>query len=317
MSGPGTPLTSSLNLRRIRAFIAVAEYKSVSEAARRLNMTPPAISKSLRELEQSLDAVLLSRTQKGMFLTAAGEAFFVRAKLAVSELEQGADDIAMLKGGSESRLIVGALPNGSQPIVPIAVANLLKKRPALRVSIRGGSYDLLETAVRAGDIELVVGSLREGMEREGLVTEILFHDELSIIVRPDHPLTRRKKIPVETLATHRWLLPDLESGLRERVESAFERAGLKRPMDWLEVTPLSAMRTILRETDYLAVTTRMRVRDELDLGLLAELPVGLPGFAEPIAVVHRPAASMTRDGVLLLDEIRRTAAAFAPRTASR
>jgi LysR family transcriptional regulator of gallate degradation len=303
--------TSTLNLRRIRAFIAVAEFKSVSEAARRLNMTPPAISKSLRELEQSLDATLLSRTQKGMFLTAAGEAFLVRAKLAVSELEQGAEEIAMLKGSADYRLIVGALPNGSQPIVPIAVANLLKKRPAMRVSIRGGSYDLLETAVRAGELELVVGSLREGMEREGLVTEVLFHDELAIIARPDHPLSRRKKIPTNMLAGHRWLLPDLESGLRERVEGAFARAGLKRSIDWLEVTPLGAMRTILRETDYLAVTTRMRVLDELDLGLLAELAVSVPGFAEPIAVVHRPTTTMSRDGILLLEEIRRTAAGFA------
>ncbi len=306
-------LTSSLNLRRIRAFIAVAEFKSVSEAARRLNMTPPAISKSLRELEQSLDAVLLSRTQQGMFLTAAGEAFFVRAKLAVSELEQGADEIAMLKGNADNRIVIGALPNGSQPIVPIAVANVLRKRPAMRVSIRGGSYDLLETAVRAGELDMVVGGLREGVEREGLVTEILFHDELSIIVRPDHPLVKRRKIPVNALAAYRWLLPDLESGLRERVEGAFDRANLKRPMDWLEVTPLSAMRTILRETDYLAVTTRMRVRDEIDLGLLAELPIPLPGFAEPVAVVHRPTSTMSRNSILLLEEIRRTGAAFAPR----
>lgn len=314
MSGPSpTSLASSLNLRRIRAFIAVAEFKSVSEAARRLNMTPPAISKSLRELEQSLDATLLTRTQKGMFLTAAGEAFFVRAKLAVSELEQGADEIAVLKGTAHNRIVIGALPNGSQPIVPIAVANVLRKRPAMRVSIRGGSYDLLETAVRAGELDMVVGGLREGMEREGLVTEILFHDELAIIVRPDHPLMKRRKLPVNALAGHRWLLPDFESGLRERVEGAFDRANLKRPMDWLEVTPLSAMRTLVRETDYLAITTRMRVRDELDFGLLAELPVRLPGFAEPIAVVHRPTTSMSRDSILLLDEIRRTAADFARR----
>jgi LysR family transcriptional regulator of gallate degradation len=307
-------LNSSLNLRRIRAFIAVAEFKSVSEAARRLNMTPPAISKSLRELEHSLDATLLNRTQKGMFLTAAGEAFFVRAKLALSELEQGAEEIAVLKGGTDQRIVVGALPNGSQPIVPLAVANVLKKRPSMRVSIRGGSYDTLEMAVRAGDMEFFVGGLREGVEREGLVTEILFYDELAIIARPDHPLAKRKRISVNSLPAQRWLLPDLESGLRERVESAFDRAGLKRPRDWLEVTPLGAMRALLRETDYLGVTTRMRVRDELDLGLLTELPVRLAGLAEPIAIVHRPTASMTQGGVLLLEEIRRTAAAFAHQT---
>ena len=152
-------LNSSLNLRRIRAFIAVAELKSVSEAARRLNMTPPAISKSLRELELSLDASLLHRTPKGMLLSPAGEAFFFRAKLALSELEQGAEDIATLKGMAGNRIVVGALPNGSQPIVPIAVANILKKRPSTRFSIRGGSYDTLVTAVRAGDMELFVGVL--------------------------------------------------------------------------------------------------------------------------------------------------------------
>ena len=304
-------LNSSLNLRRIRAFIAVAEFKSVSEAARRLNMTPPAISKSLRELEQSLDATLLNRTQKGMLLTAAGEAFFLRAKLALSELEQGAEEIAVLKGVADNRIIVGALPNGSQPIVPIAVAKVLKKRPSMRISIRGGGYDVLETAVRAGDIELFVGGLREGSEREGLVTEILFYDDLAIICRPDHPLVRRKKMAVNELAAQRWLLPDLESGLRERIEAAFDRASLKRPMDWLEVTQLGAMRTILRETDYLAVTTRMRVHDELEWGLLAELPVRLPGFAEPVAVVHRPAASMTEGGLLLLSAIRETAVELA------
>ena len=306
-------LNSSLNLRRIRAFIAVAELKSVSEAARRLNMTPPAISKSLRELELSLDASLLHRTPKGMLLSPAGEAFFFRAKLALSELEQGAEDIAALKGGVDNRLVVGALPNGSQPIVPIAVANILNKRPSARFSIRGGSYDTLVTAVRAGDMELFVGVLPDRRSPEGLVTEILFHDELSIIVRPDHPLARRKKIAVAELAAQKWLLPDLGGGLRDRIEGAFDLANLKRPIDWLEVAPLGAMRTILRETDYLAVTTRMRVLDELELGLLKELSVRLPGVAEPIAVVHRPTVSMSRDGLLLLEQIRAIAATMAAR----
>jgi len=306
-------LSPAINIGRIRAFINVAETRSVSMAAEQLNRTAPAVSKSIHELEAALGATLLIRSSRGMSLTSAGQTFLVRAKLALAELENGADEIATQTGQVQSKLVVGALPNGSQPIVSLAAARFLKQWPKVGLSIRGGSHDSLFAAVRSGDMELLVGVLPDDEGREGLVTEVLFKDELAVIVRPDHPLDGRRKLKSNELGDQKWLVPDLSGGLREKIECAFDKLKIERPSGFIEVTPLGAMRTILRETDYLAVTTRMRVRDDLEFGILKELPVKLPGSAESIAIVHRPAASMSKFARIMRDHIKDVARAMTPR----
>ncbi len=300
-------MAMTINLRRLKAFISVADARSVTEAARRLHLTPPAVTKSVRELEKELGARLFDRTPEGMQLTRCGQAFYTRSKLALAELEQGREEVSVLLRGKGARIVAGAMPDAEHPILPLAVARALQRRPDLSVGVRGGSFERLMTATRAGELDFFVGAIPQDDPPDGIVFESVYNDELIVVGRPDHPLHKRKNIKLGDLGDQRWLLPDLTTTLGQLVQASFKTAGMSWPRERIDVGPLGSMRTILRESDFIATVTRMRVREELDLRLLVMLPVSLPGTRHAVGIIRRSTEHLTPWARELLAEYRRVA----------
>lgn len=305
-------MAMTINLRRLKAFISVADLHSVTEAAVRLHLTPPAVTKSVRELEKELGARLFDRTPEGMQLTLCGQAFYTRSKLALAEIQQGRDEISVLLRGSGARIVAGAMPDAEHPILPIAVARTLQRRVNLSVGVRGGSFERLMAAMRGGELDFFVGAIPQKDPPDGIVFDSVYSDELIVVARPDHPLHARKSIKLASLGDQRWLLPDITTYLGQLVQASFAAAGLPWPHERIYIGPLGSMRTILRESNLIATVTKMRVREELDLGFLATLPISLPGTRHTVGIVRRNTEHLSPWVRELLAEYRRVASALPP-----
>src|SRR5690606_35528977 len=192
--------------RWLDAFVAVAEHQSVAAAAEHLGVTPAAISSSLRKLEETLAIGLFERTPGAIVPTPLGRELTRYVKLARSHLRSAGDEIAGLRGAQRGRVVVGTLPLTRTIIVPRAVARLLETHPWLDVSTVEGPYEDLVAGLRCGDIDLVVGALRENPADTDLLEEPMFRDGLSVIVRTGHPLTRRHRPDWEELLRCPWIL---------------------------------------------------------------------------------------------------------------
>jgi len=273
----------SVSLRRLRAFVAVAHTRSVTQAARELCLTPPAVTKGVRELETELAVELFRRTASGMLLTPAGEVFYLHAERALSEIEHGREEVRLLMGGVGGRVAIGATAEAAINVLPMALGRLIERRPQIQVSTAGGSFQSLARSVHAGELDFILGVVPAEDAGGNLRAEPLFSDELQVVVRPQHPLASRDALGLGDLAQYRWIQSTSDGPLTHLLRSSFADAGVAFPEN----------SAILRRTDLVAAATSMRVLDELELGQLIALPIPLPQTRHIVSIVRRDEAYLS------------------------
>ena len=283
----------SINLRRLRAFVTVAETKSVTLAAQTLHLTPPAVTKSVRELESDLGVELFQRTASGMHLTAAGEVFHLHSKRALMEVERGEEEIRLLMGGVGGRVRFGAMAEASMHVVPIALGRLIEQRPQIDVAMAGGLFEALSSEVRMGNLDFFLGVVPPDGVGGDLTSEPLYFDEIEVIARLGHPLAAHKKLELSDLKPYRWAL-SVQRGPTDRLlRICFEQAGLDFPENSIVIMPLTPMRAILSHSNLIAAATSVRMMEERERGQLVTLPVRLPSTRHVVSIVYRKEAYLS------------------------
>ena len=188
------------------------------------------------------------------------------------------------------------------------LARLRREHPYIDVSTLEGPYDDLAAALRCGDIDLMLGALRGPDSGGELLEETLFIDQLSIIVRADHPLTGRKNVALEDLLAYGWVMPRKGTPTRHLIESAIVARALPMPEHVVETSSLVVLRGLLMETDYVTPLSRHQVFLEERHGMLAPLPIELGETRRPIGITRRAGGSIPPAAELLASELRQVIA---------
>lgn len=293
----------------LRALSAVASTRSEAGAAQQLGLTQPAVHATLRQLEHAARVRLFERSRRGTRLTEAGELLLQRARLALSELRNGHDELAAFRGLSPGRVTVGALPMTSDVLVPQSLTRLFSAEPGVRVTVVDGTYEALMHALRHGDVDLVVGPLRGDNTADDVIEELLFVDRLLPVVRANHLLLdKRRPKTLRALLTWPWIGPLPGTPARAAFERAFAAVGLTAPEVGLQVNSPSVVRSVLLASDHVALVSPLQIRAELAAGVLTLLPVPVVGTERAIGIAQR------RDGLAspacnaLVHELRAVAA---------
>ncbi len=276
----------AINLRRLRAFVTVAETRSVTLAAQRMHLTPPAVTKGVRELEVELGVELFRRTASGMFLTSSGEAYHLHARKALAELERGREEVRLITGGAGGRVRLGATSETTMHVLPIALGRLIEQRPQIEVSMAGSVFDTLVSEVRTGKIDFFLGVVPPDGLSSDLVAEPLYADEVQVIARCGHPLARQKKLGLTDLAPYRWALSVSRGPIDRLLRASYEQQGLDFPENSIVIMPLTPMRSILSHSNLIAAATRVRMMEETVLGQLVALPLKLPETRHVVSIVR-------------------------------
>ena len=186
-----------LELRHLRAFVAVAEELNFTRAAERLHLAQPALSTQIRQLELRVGAPLFVRTTRKVELTDAGQALLER----VPGLLVGVDDAVRAARraaeGHTGTLTIGLLATGPLDVTPKILRAFARERPHVRVAVRNVGFADPSGGVRAGDTDLAIVWLP--FEDEGLVCEPLFEDRRMAVLAADHPLASREPLEVADL----------------------------------------------------------------------------------------------------------------------
>ncbi|SDO80854.1 LysR family transcriptional regulator, pca operon transcriptional activator [Halomonas shengliensis] len=268
-------LNARIKLRHLQAFLEVARQRSFGRAAERLAITQPGISKTIRELEEALDASLFERTPKGVALTQAGLTLLRHAGPAIRALEEG---VAAIGEGrtTASWLKVGALSTVESRLLPEAI---LRWQAATvgecGVNVVTGPSAFLLSRLRRGELDLVVGRMTEAREILDLAYEHLFYERLVLMVRRGHPLADVTALEPATLVRYPWVLPPPQTTLRQQVDSFFVRHGLEVPARRLETLSLPLSRGYVMGSDAVWVAPEEAARDAAAMGTLCELSLAL------------------------------------------
>ncbi|KQB53882.1 LysR family transcriptional regulator [Pseudomonas endophytica] len=275
-----------LQTRRLEVFVKLCETRHMQTVAQAFNLTQPAISASLKILEEGASKVLFERTARGLQPTQASYDILYPVRRALNDLRRLDADVAAIKGSLQGVVMVGALPLGRTRILPEAIVQLLEKHPGVRVATNESPFDLLALELRAGDVDFVFGALRADDYASDLQGEELLTEEMVILARNGHPLLA-KRLQKEDLKGMSWVLPRADTPARLLLEAHFQRIGQPPPEPVVETGDMAIIRGMLMRSDMLAVVSAHQLEYEIASGELQALTLDLQDTQRPIGLTYR------------------------------
>ncbi len=254
---------------QLRALAAISRSENFSLAARSVGISQPSLHRAARDLERLSGMALFEKSGHGIALTRAAQVLAQHAKLAFAELEQGIAAIEEWKGTASGRIVIGTMPLARTFILPTAIMALMKVRPEVRISVVDGPYDDLLHGLRHGDLDLLIGALRDPIPVDDVVQASLLEDNLCIAARAGHPLAAKRKIKPVQLAAFPWIVPRSATPTRNHFEALFEAE--TQPVNVIEASSLVLIRGLLLGSDALALISAHQIRHEEEFGQLTRL----------------------------------------------
>lgn len=269
-----------IKIRHIACFLEVARLRSVGNAAEALNISQPAASKTVQELEEVLGGVLFDRSRRRLALTPFGEVFYRYASTSIAALRQG---IEAARGGQEAALVkIGALPSVSARILPEAVRRFFLAEPGINNRIITGPNSYLLSLLRTGDVDLIIGRMAEPEAMLGLSFEHLYSERVVLAVRPDHPLLSARDFNLGMIEGYQRLMPTPGSVIRPLVQRMLLAYGIGPQSEEVETVSNAFGRAYVRRSDAVWFISEGVVADDVAEGYLRLLAVNMSETQGPV-----------------------------------
>jgi LysR family pca operon transcriptional activator len=276
-----------IRFRHLQCFLTIAQLRGVGAAANALAITQPALSKTLRELEEALGARLFDRDKKGMLLTRAGETFLQHAAASVASMREGIDSIRQSQVSSGLEVRIGVLPNVAASIAPQAVRRFKKDSAQTVVRVVTGDNARLLDQLRVGELDLVVGRLAQPEYMVGLTFEHLYSEPLTAVVRREHPLTKIKRFRLSLIKDYPLVLPYHGTIIRHEIDRYLLAHAVPLSGDLVETTSVDFGHAYVTQTDAIWFLPRGYLASEPARTSLIELPVDTSALEGPVGMTLR------------------------------
>lgn len=213
----------SISYRQLNGFITVARLGNVTRAARELHVSQPALTQTIRSLEDIVGTTLFDRSAKGVTLTRAGEEFHTVAMRLVGDIDDALEDLRALSEIRRGRVFVAGLPSLTCGLLPRIVAGFLGDHPNLSAIIHDGLSSTVEEAVLRGQCDFGLSCPVE--DHSTLHCEPVADDHLELLCHADHPLATAEHVTWHDICAHKFIGLSRQSSTRAFVDRAFASVG--------------------------------------------------------------------------------------------
>ncbi|MCY1666415.1 pca operon transcription factor PcaQ [Rhizobium sp. SL86] len=297
---------SRVKYRHLQTFVEVARQGSVVKAADHLNISQPAVTKTIRELEEVLGVVLFEREGRGIRITRPGEVFLRHAAASLTALRQGIDSVSQELLDNVPPVRIGALPTVSTRIMPRAMALFLEEQTRSRIKIVTGENSVLLEQLRMGELDLVVGRLAAPEKMTGFSFEHLYSEKVLFVVRAGHPLLAGGSV-FNGLGDYPVLMPTRGSIIRPFVEQFLIANGVAALPTQVETVSDAFGRAFVRSSDAIWIISSGVVAGDIADGVLAALPIDTSETKGPVGLTLRTDAPPSLPLSILMQTIRQAA----------
>lgn len=237
-------------------FMAVCATRNLTTAAHELGVSQPALTQAIAKLERQLDVTLFDRSTRPMTLTAYGAQLLDYAQRLEHSNNALVEKLAEMKTGSGGTLRIGAGPDWIHEILPIAISQIQKDQPNIRVTLTVTLNDELRRKLDTGEIDLFFASLTDDYFGTPYRSRILLREKMHILARTDHPVHRGAPKTLAQLADQDWVLTGNDTFGRQLVRRMFSQADVDLPPPSVETNSVRAMINILRHSRKLGFLSR-------------------------------------------------------------
>lgn len=304
---PPDNLEGRLRLRQFALAIAIHDLGSLHKAAEALNITQPAATSALKELEATFGTTLFERSRVGMEPTMFGRLLVERARVILANIRATAIEMRELQGGETGEVRIGTLPSSALGIIPQAILLSRRHRPGVQLHLAEGAVGQLLPALKHGDLDLVVGRMPLALAETDFAFEVLAAEPNVVVCRAGHPLASRSGLTLRDLAGEDWILPEEGAHFRSQWQAAFAAAGIDPPEARIVTSSVTIRVALLALSDMLCVLTRRAAFSMRDRGEIAILDVPIYREVPPSIVVWRAGAMRTPAARAFCDYLREAA----------
>jgi len=255
-----------MEIRQLKAFLAIAEAKTFTAGARRVNITQAAISMQIRQLEDEVGIPIFTRTPRRVILTQAGEFLLDRARKILREHDSAIAEIAELAGAEFGRLRIGSSSSMfTTHQLPTIMQNLRVKYPNAELTVTSATSQALVDKMMHGEVDTAFVSLP--VDNSNITTDLLFSDEIVAIAYPKHPLAKEKFISAATLAGEKLILGERGGNTRRMIDDFFSAANV-RPNVTMELSRQEAINQMVENDMGVGIAGAKTVAKEIREGRL-------------------------------------------------
>ncbi|MGH8380546.1 pca operon transcription factor PcaQ [Pseudomonas sp.] len=302
-------LDTRIKFRHLLCFLEIARQGSFAKAADAVAISQPAISKTLKELEDLLQTRLFERSKQGVELTAAGVRFMGYAGPCVQALREG---VSTLRGEEHAppQVRIGVLSTVESLLMPEVLCRLHQRHDALVVSVATGPSAHLLAQLHVGELDLVIGRMTDSPQIQGLLFEHLYSESMSLVVRPGHPLLARQPVERSEVGRYPLVLPLAGTTIRKHADSLFVQCAIEPPAQRLETLSPALSRRYVQSSDAVWVAPRDAVRIDLRRGELCELDLGVQEPGGSVGICSNAALPMNLPARWLCEVLREVAGQY-------
>lgn len=245
-------LRAGLKLNHLRMIVAIEDSGQISAAAEVLNISQPAASRMLSEMESITKTSLYERVARGVVLTTFGAALARRARKILLELREASREIGELKSGKGGSVFIGAVTAPAMSLVVPAINKVRKAYPGIEINIQVETSNVLARELLAARHDFIIGRIPDDLNpRLFEVTEIGI-ERACLIVRSRHPLMKQKTSSLSDVRDYDWVFQPPGTLLRRTIEDVFLSRGVALPENIVNTSSLLLTCAIICETDAIA-----------------------------------------------------------------
>jgi DNA-binding transcriptional LysR family regulator len=244
------PWARRLKIRHLEVFVVLNETHNLTEAAARLHMTQPALSRWLADAEDAVGRPLFVRDRR-LSLTVDGEVVLAHAQRMLSDVQRTHNELQAVRQGLQGRLNVGT----GQPrvLLPRAIARLHRDRPGVFVSIVEGPMPELLQKLARRELDVVIGAIGVQALESGFKCETLLPDSIRVVASSSHPLVQVAQVDWKDTLSYPWILPPTGSMMRAAINDAFARQWLEPPIPSVEGNSSMRLHLLVGERNYVSI----------------------------------------------------------------
>lgn len=276
-----------LKTRQLLLVIALDAQRNLGRAAAWMNMSQPAATKVLQQLEDTLGAPLFTRHARGVVPTAYGDVLVRYATQVMADFRSVQGEVAALRAGLTGVLRIGSVPGAVPELLAPSLIDYKSRHPNVAVSVTVETSDVILAQLGRGEVDVMLGRLTAGNTAETIDCTLLLGESQVVVARASHPLFAQASVSVQDLIAWPWILQPPGAPQRGHFEAALRQAGLHPRLDITETSSTIATTALLELSDMLAVMPHSLAAHYARLGLLRVVPLALPVHVPPIYLVTR------------------------------
>lgn len=293
----------------LRTLLAMASAGNYSQAARALGVSQPSVHRAAKDMQRLAGIRLFETNRRGVALTLPGEILARQARLAAAELRQAVFEIAEEQGREATTIVIGAMPLARSSILPQVIDDVITSAPsAPQIRTVEGPYPDLLRGLRFGEIDFMIGALRQPPPADDVSQEALFDDPLSVVASKDHPLAGEATVTLEDALRYPWIAPPKPTPAGSYLFDTLKIDTLPGTPVKIVSSSLVLVRGLMRRGPYLTIMSSRQIEMEEELGVLTTLPIPLEGNKRTIGLTFRKSWHPTPAQARLIEHLRRVCA---------